>query len=303
MAAMSPAMLMAWQPDGFTKVATTIGGQLKTANVVMATVSAVSQASQAFSGQTASAHSAQSQQMMQRLSQGISAANGLLGPLAETSLRLTQAKARMTATIAAATGLTPTPGPESPTGPWYVAPTVYQAGQAAMVNAQIGAIMAEVNATDHMGYVRMIGAVAAIVAAVAPHRSGSGGPNPAASGAAAGSGGTNAWGTTPSSGYAGLPTSTSLAGAGLGTDSVGDAVRPLTGAGVAATTAGRALAGAAAGGSTGSSAMGGLLGSPMGGAGAGRGEPERLAGTDWRITEDDDNIFASMPDPTGGALG
>jgi hypothetical protein len=305
MVAMRPIDVMQWQPHGFTKAAATIGGKLKVVDAALAAVSVAGQVKQQFSGPTASAHSAETQEMMQRLSQGMAAANALVAPLNEVAARLTAAKLSMQTLLTSATGAGLIPNLASPGPVWFTAPTPYQEAAAVAANAAMTTIMAQVNVTDHAGYIRMAAAVAGIVGAVAPRRSSSGGD---VAGISSGTGsGSTTHGPTPRDtavGNGAATPSTSLAGVGLGAEALNPGpVQPFAGAG-AGVAAARALAVGAGGGALGAGGAGGFMGAPMmgAGAGAGRGEEERHTSAEWRLTEDDGDIFAARPDPTGGVL-
>jgi len=305
MAVMSPNQLRTWRPEGFTKVASMIGSQMKVAGAVLTAVSAIGPLTK-FGGKAASAESAQTQAMMQRLTQGITAGNALMAPLNETCAKLTAAQAMLRAQDQTAANfmliVNPTSGyynkPIPPPDPTPAGQTWYatQLATWAAVNGQITAIMAQVNVADHGGWAEMISAGAGLAAAAATLYSAFAGPK--------GGGGEDPPKDPPTPNPKDPPGNLTGGGGGGGGGlaGVGDltpvAAQPM--ASSAAAVAARAALAAAGGAGAATAGMGGFMVPPM--MGAGRGEDERRSGTAWRVTEDDDDIFAALPDPTGGVL-
>jgi hypothetical protein len=257
--------------------------------------------------------------MMQRLSQGITAANGLMAPLQQTSARLTAVKTELQALVGLATssGLLGTPD----TG--YHAPPATPANVgleilATSINLQIRGVMAQANASDHAGWAQIVSAVAGLLTAGASLYGAFAGPEgskqhseppeppPPLDPPGDFDGGDFDGPDFDGGGFdggdfgAGGGSLAGVGGSGVGGGALGPgAAQPMSSAAVSAAAATR-LAAASAGGAVGAG-MGGYMYPPMMGAGRGEGDQSNL--TTWRVTEDETDIFAALPDPTGGVLG
>jgi hypothetical protein len=291
----TPADLLAWQPTPGQKMAATAAKGINIAGAVVYDAGMVNQARYAFGGAADQAHAASSQQALQQVSTAGNATAAIASALTAATTRLQTQQAAVIAACAQAKaqqfvpfpgGMKTVQGPFFMLNPAQIAANPEDSGLIPVcegINNQIRLAVVQATTTDWAGYAKIGGEVLQLAMAFAPNRASSSPTNPATPNGTTPNVSTpnvsTPNGTTPTTGLAGASVQ-QLAGAPA-----------MAGAGAPAPLASTPTA--SAGGSGGTMPFGGA---PM--AQREEGGQRRASTVDWRLAEDDSDVFAGRDTPT-----